>query len=160
MSYTALGIDALALSCLLLSLARNRERTLLALRIAWNALKRLAPLVLTVITVIGILLGFIPPSWIAASIGGERGIVGVIIASLLGSVLFIPGIIAFPLADSLLTMGAGVTAVAAFISTLTMIGFVFLPLEVRELGRRFALVRNSLSLLAALVIAFLVGMVL
>jgi len=62
MSYTALGIDALALSCLLLSLARNRERTLLALRIAWNALKRLAPLVLTVITVIGILLGFIPPS--------------------------------------------------------------------------------------------------
>jgi len=84
----------------------------------------------------------------------------VIIASLLGSVLFIPGIIAFPLADSLLTMGAGVTAVAAFISTLTMIGFVFLPLEVRELGRRFALVRNSLSLLAALVIAFLVGMVL
>ncbi len=160
MSYTAAAIDILALACLLLSLRKSREKTLLALRIAWNALKRLAPMVLAVIAVIGIIMGFVPPSWIASSIGAGRGPLGVAVAALLGSVLFIPGIIAFPLAASLLSMGAGITATAAFITTLTMIGFVFLPLESRELGRRFTAVRNGLSLLAALAVAFLMGLVL
>ena len=57
-------------------------------------------------------------------------------------------------------MGAGVTAMAAFITTLTMIGFVFLPLEIKELGRKFALLRNGLSFIVALIIALLMGLIL
>ncbi len=160
MSATAISLDILVLVCLAVSFLRNRQKTLLALKIALNALKRLAPMVLTVIALIGIIMGFIPPSWIASSIGSGRGVVGVGIAALLGSVMFIPGIIAFPLAATLVSRGAGITAVAAFITTLTMIGFLFLPLEIRELGRRFAAVRNGLSFIAALAVAVLVGMVL
>jgi uncharacterized membrane protein YraQ (UPF0718 family) len=160
MSWTAVGIDSVALVCLLLSLLKSREKTLTALRIAWNALKRLAPGVLAIIAVIGLIVGFVPPSWILSAVGSERGILGAMAAALLGAVLFIPGIIAFPLAASLHGMGAGTTAVAAFITTLTMIGFVFLPLEIKELGRRFTLVRNGLSFLAALVVALLMGLVL
>jgi len=160
MSWTAVGIDSVALVCLLLSLLKSREKTLTALRIAWNALKRLAPGVLAIIAVIGLIVGFVPPSWILSAVGSERGILGAMAAALLGAVLFIPGIIAFPLAASLRSMGAGTTAVAAFITTLTMIGFVFLPLEIKELGRRFTLVRNGLSFLAALVVALLMGLVL
>ncbi len=120
-------------------------------------MKRLAPSVLAVIAVIGLIVGFIPAKWIASSIGSESGMVGVLVAALIGSVLFIPALIAFPLAKSLLDMGAGVMAVAAFI---TMIGFVFLPVEIKELGRRFAFLRNGLSLVAAVIIAVIVGLVL
>ncbi|MDI6831713.1 MAG: permease [Actinomycetota bacterium] len=160
MSLTAVVIDALVAVCLVLSLLKDREKTKAAILIAWNALKRLAPSVLAVIAVIGLIVGFIPAKWIASSIGSESGMVGALVAALIGSVLFIPALIAFPLAKSLLDMGAGVMAVAAFITTLTMIGFVFLPVEIKELGRRFAFLRNGLSLVVAVIIAVIMGLVL
>lgn len=160
MSLTALVVDAFVAVCLVISLVKDRKKTVNALRVAWNGLKRMGPSVLAIIALIGIIVGFVPARWIAATIGGERGIAGMFIAAFLGAVLFIPAIIAFPLAKSLLEMGAGVMAVAAFITTLTMIGFVFLPLEIKEIDRRFALLRNGLSLVVALIIAVLMGLIL
>ncbi|MGQ9705103.1 MAG: permease [Actinomycetota bacterium] len=160
MSLTAIVIDSLVAACLLASLIGDRGKTKTALRIAWNAVRRIGPSVLAIIALIGLIVGFIPPQWIATSIGSERGILGMLIAAALGSVLFTPALIAFPLAKSLLAMGAGEMSMAAFITTLTMIGFVFLPLEIRELDRRFALLRNGLSFLVALAIAFLMGLIL
>lgn len=160
MSYTAIGINAFALVCVIASLVKSREKTGWALRIAFNALKRLGPSVLAIIAVIGLIVGFVPPSWIASVIGGDQGFPGVLAAAALGAVLFIPGIIAFPLARSLWDMGAGLTAIAAFITTLTMIGFIFLPLEIKELGKKFALIRNGLSFIAAIIIAVLIGLIL
>ncbi len=160
MSVTAIVINAFVAVCLAFSLVKDREKTKTAFIIAWNAIKRLGPSVLAVIAVIGLIVGFIPPRWIASSIGGESGAVGLLIAAALGSILFIPALIAFPLAKSLLDMGAGVMAIAAFITTLTMIGFIFLPIEIKELGRRFALLRNGFSLAAALIIAVIMGLVL
>ncbi len=160
MSVTAIVIDALVAACLVASLVKSREKTKQALLIAFNATKRMGPSVLAIIAVIGIIVGFIPPEWIASAIGGDKGIVGILIAAFLGAVLFIPAIIAFPLAKSLLAMGAGVTAMAAFITTLTMIGFVFLPLEIKELGKKFAILRNGLSFIVAIIIALLMGLIL
>lgn len=160
MSYTAIGIDAFALLCLAVSLIKSREKTGWAARIAFNAAKRIGPSVLAIITVIGLIVGFVPPHWIASAIGGDQGFLGVLTAALLGAVLFIPGLIAFPLARSVLDMGAGVTAIAAFVTALTMIGFVFLPLEIKELGKRFAFIRNGLSFIAAMIIAVLMGLIL
>jgi uncharacterized membrane protein YraQ (UPF0718 family) len=160
MSLTAIVIDSFVAACLALSLIKSREKTKTALLIAWNGTKRLGPSVLAVIAVIGLIVGFIPPRWIASSIGGESGILGVFAAALIGSILFIPAIIAFPLAKSLLDMGAGIMAMAAFITTLTMIGFVFLPIEIKELGKRFAFLRNGLSFVAAIAIAVVMGLIL
>lgn len=160
MSITAIVIDAFVVVCLVASLSKDRQKTKLALKIALNATKRMGPSVLAIIAVIGLIVGFIPPKWIASAIGGDRGVLGVFIAAVLGAVLFIPAIIAFPLAKSLLAMGAGVTAISAFITTLTMIGFIFLPLEIKELGRRFALLRNGLSFVVAIIIALIMGLVL
>ncbi|MBU1670783.1 MAG: permease [Actinobacteria bacterium] len=160
MSVTSIVIDVLVAVCLVISLAKNKDKTKLALKIAYNATKRMGPSVLAIIAVIGLIVGFIPPKWIASAIGGDRGIFGVLIAAFLGAILFIPALIAFPLASSLLQMGAGTMAIAAFITTLTMIGFIFLPLEIKELGKRFALLRNGLSFLVAIAIALIMGLVL
>lgn len=160
MSNTAIVINALVGVALVASIIKDRGKTRAALRVTWNATRRMMPAVLAVILVIGLFLGFMPPDWIAKTLGSQGGVLGVLIASFLGSILFIPAILAFPLGASLLESGASVMSVAAFITTLTMVGFVFVPIEIKELGRRFALLRNGLSFLAAVIIAVLMGLIL
>ncbi len=160
MDLTSTIILILSVLLLLLSAAKDRKKTLMALRVALNTAKRLLPSIAAIILLVGIMVGFIPPAWVAKSIGAQSGVLGVLIATLIGAVLFIPAIIAFPLAKSFVDMGAGITATAAFISTLTMVGFVFIPLEMKELGKKFALTRNAMALIAAIIIAIVVGVVL
>ena len=145
---------------LFLSFLKDRKKTLASLKVALNVAKRLLPSIAAIILLVGIMVGFVPPHWVARSIGTQSGALGVLIATFIGAVLFIPAIIAFPLAKSFVDMGAGTMATAAFISTLTMVGFVFIPLEIKELGKKFALTRNAMSLIAAVIIAFFVGVIL
>jgi len=74
--------------------------------------------------------------------------------------MHIPALLSFPLASSILENGASVTAVVAFITTLTMIGMITLPLEIKMLGKQIALLRNGISFVIAILIAFIIGMIL
>lgn len=160
MSVTAIVVNSFVGVALLISLVKSREKTVIALKVTWMASKRLLPAILLVIVAIGLFLGFVPPSWIARVLGNSSGPLGVVIAALLGSVLFIPALLAFPMGASLLQSGAGIMSVAAFITTLTMVGFVFIPVEVKEMGKKFTFLRNGLSLAVALIIAVLIGLIL
>ncbi len=157
---TALFINSFALICLALSALKDRQKTKKSLKIAVKFLIKIVPLVLLIIILIGWLLAFLPQEVISSIIGQKVGFFGVLSAALLGTVLHIPSLVAFPLAASLLESGASVMAVAAFITTLTMIGFVTLPLEIKELGKKIALLRNGFSFLAALIIALIMGVIL
>jgi len=116
--------------------------------------------VIATVILIGLILGFVSKDQISEVIGKQAGLKGVLTVALLGAVLHIPSIISFPLAASLLRVGASVTSVAVFITTLTMIGIATLPIEVRELGRKFAVLRNSLSFLIAILIGLIMGRIL
>ncbi len=117
-------------------------------------------MVLIIIILIGLLMGFVPTTEISKFIGKQSGFGGILLVAILGAILHIPALISFPLAASLLKGGASITAVAAFITTLTMIGVVTLPLEIKELGKRMALLRNGISFIIAIVIALILGAVL
>jgi len=156
---TVVSINATAVICLAVSLAKDRAKTARALRAALRSGASLAPTLIGILIFIGLLLGFITPATIGRIVGEGSGVAGVLTAGLLGSVLHIPSLVSFPLGGSLMRSGASPTVVAVFITTLTMVGFVTLPMEIRILGRRFALVRNGLSLVAALLIGLLVGVV-
>ncbi len=157
MSRTALFINLFTLSCLLYALAKDRGKTREALKIALRSFLRILPTVLAIIIFIGLLLGLVPQSQISRVVGERAGLRGVFVVAVLGSVLHIPSIISFPLAASLLRSGASLTSVAVFITTLTMIGVVTLPLEIKELGRQLALLRNGLSFIVALLIGLIMG---
>jgi len=159
MDLTTIVILILTGVSLFISVIKDRKKTVAALRIAYKGFIRLLPSILAIILVVGLIIGFVPAKWIARTIGRNSGALGVAIASLLGAVLFIPVIIAFPLAKSILDMGAGIMATAAFITTLTMVGFVFLPIEIKTLGKKFAVARNALSFIAAVVIAVVIGLI-
>jgi len=68
--------------------------------------------------------------------------------------------VAFPLVGSFVNVGASIIPAVAFLTTLTMVGIVTFPLEKKEFGFKFALVRNLLSFVAALVIAMAMGVIL
>jgi uncharacterized membrane protein YraQ (UPF0718 family) len=157
---TVVSINALAIACLVLSFSRDRTKTAQAVRAALRSGAALLPTLLLILVVIGLTLGFVTPTTIDRLVGEGSGPAGVFFAGLIGSVLHIPALLAFPLGASLLRSGASTTIVAVFITTLTMVGIVTLPLEIQLLGRRFALLRNALSLVAALIIGLLVGAVL
>lgn len=157
---TAVVINSLVGLALLLSLIKSRKKTMMGLKIAWGASKKMLPAVLLVIVAIGLFLGLVSPALISRVLGKSSGVLGVAIAASLGSVMFIPAILAFPMGASLLQSGAGIMSVAAFITTLTMVGFVFIPIEIKELGKRFTVIRNGLSILAAIIIAVLMGLIL
>ncbi|MDZ7797973.1 MAG: hypothetical protein U5N56_13480 [Candidatus Marinimicrobia bacterium] len=50
--------------------------------------------------------------------------------------------------------------ISAFVTTLVMVGVVTAPLEIKTLGKKFTLLRNGLSFVAALLIAGIMGVLL
>lgn len=73
---------------------------------------------------IEVLLSLFPPEVIETYLGGDMQISQLVMAALVGTISMIPNIVAIPLAGSLLDSGASYTIIAAFLTTLTMVGFV------------------------------------
>jgi uncharacterized membrane protein YraQ (UPF0718 family) len=160
MSTTTLFINVLTLVCLLVGFWKDEAKARRALRVAAKSFVRILPTMLAIILIIGLMSGFVPEKTISGIVGKEAGLVGILTVAFLGAILHIPSLIAFPLAASLLEKGASVTSVAVFITTLTMIGFVTLPLEMRILGNKLALLRNALSFIVAIIIGLIMGAIL
>lgn len=157
---TVIIINLIALILLLFSAIRSKSKTRKSLKIALKTFFRIFPTIIIIVVFIGFLLGFLPPEIISAVVGDRAGFLGVLAAAILGSVLFIPALISFPLAASLLKGGASIMSVAAFITTLTMVGIVTLPLELREMGKKITILRNVFSFIFAVIIALIMGAIL
>lgn len=160
MSITAIAINGFAVIGFIISFIKNREKSIRALKVAGKSFLKLLPMVLIIVILVGLLLGFVPPEGIETFFGAQSGILGALIIGGIGAILHIPALIAFPLAGSLVESGASITSAAAFITTLTMIGTVYLPVEIKILGKKFALMRNGLSFLVAIIISLLMGLIL
>jgi uncharacterized membrane protein YraQ (UPF0718 family) len=160
MNVTALVVNGIAIAGVIAAFYRDRIKAIRSLKAAAVSFVRILPMVLIIVLLIGLLLGFVPPDQISRFVGEQSGIGGVLLVGVAGALMHIPALLSFPLAASLLESGATVTAVAAFITTLTMIGTITLPLEIQELGKRLALLRNGISFAVAIAIALLMGLIL
>ena len=154
------AIYLIAIVLLIVSFVKSREKTKKALLKAWKSLKNILPMLLGVILLIGLLLSIIDTKLISKIIGGESGFYGVMLASLVGSITLIPGFIAFPTAALLLTGGAGYIQIAAFVQTLMMVGIVTLPMEIKYFNKKVAILRNILSFVLSIGVAYLIGLIL
>ena len=157
---TTIVIYALLAVLLALSIIKDRQKTRQAIMVAVKAIWKMAPGLLAIIGVVGLILGILPPETIEQLVGAEAGFTATATAALIGAITLIPALISFPLAASLLRSGATIATIAAFITTLVMVGFVTAPLEIKALGKKFTLLRNGFSLLAALLIALTMGVIL
>ena len=143
----------LTIVALALSLAWDRKKTTQSLGMAKGMFLGLAGEITVILALVGLVLTLIPASTIRALLGQASTLLSALSGALIGAVTILPAFVAFPLAASLVEKGAHLVAVAAFITTLTMVGLITLPIEIKHFGTKFALLRNGLSLAFALLIA-------
>ena len=157
---TVIIINLLAILGISISFFKNKEKSIKALRVALKGTLNMAPAILIILVLVGLLMGFFKPELISKLLGNQTGIIGITLASLAGAILMIPSLVAFPLTASLVESGASISVAAAFITTLTMIGFVTLPIEIKEMGKKLTLLRNGISFIIAVGIALIMGVIL
>lgn len=146
----------LAAAALLASWRADPGRTRDALRRGARSFVALVPKVLGMVALVGLGLALAPPETLRRlfALGGLPGFLAV---AALGSVMTMPGPVAFPLVGSLARLGAPPATLATFVTTLTMVGLVTAPVEVAHFGRRFTLVRQGLAFAAAILIGLAMG---
>jgi len=142
---------------ILASFLANRDKTLSALKIAAKRFVKILPAFLTMIILVSIVLFLIPDEVISNYLGGSNKFIGVIFASLFGSVTLMPGFIAFPLSGILLREGVAYMVLAAFTTTLMMVGVLTAPIEKAYFGIKVTIIRNVISLFIALIVTVMIG---
>lgn len=157
MDVFTLGLWIVTLIWFIFSLKKDKKKTTNSIKMSSGLMKSMFGEIIAILFLIGLLLTFIPPETIKEYLGGSNTFLSTVAAAFVGSITLIPAFVAFPLVGSLVHAGASIIPIVAFLTTLTMVGFVTFPLEKREFGLRFALIRNILSFVFAIIIALCMG---
>ena len=146
------------LACLASAVA-DRRKTLTALRRGVHMLQRLAPMLIVLLVGVSLVLAAATPEVLSRQLSRE-GPAALVVALLVGAVVLMPGFVAYPLAGMLHDNGAPMLTLAAFLTSLMMVGVLTLPLEASFFGWRVSIQRNLLALVGALLVALGVAWVL
>lgn len=150
------ALFGLTAAALLASWWADPAKTREALQIGARSMHGLAPRILGMVGLVGLVLALVPPAAIQR-LFAVRGLGGFALVAAVGSIVTMPGPIAFPLVGSLARLGAAPATLATFVTTLTMVGVVTAPMEVSYFGRRFTAIRQILSFVMAIVVGLLMG---
>lgn len=145
---------------LIVSLVKDKKKTFKAIKGAKNMMKNMISDIVAILFLIGLALAIVPAETIERLIGNESSLLATVGAATVGTITLIPAFVAFPLIGSLKDNGAGIVTLTAFLTTLTMVGFMTFPLEIKNFGKKFTIKRNALSFAFAILIALCVGVVL
>jgi uncharacterized membrane protein YraQ (UPF0718 family) len=151
-------ISILTLVLLGLSFLFDVQKTLKGIKKGLTMFLNLLPVLLPMLALVSMVLFLVPNELLIRYMGKDAGLEGWAMAALLGSIALIPGFIAYPLCGVLIKSGVAYATIAVFITTLTMVGLVTLPLEAKFFGWKTSLIRNSLSFIAALFIGFIMSL--
>lgn len=125
------------------------------LRKTGKMLLRVFPNILAVVLLSGLIMEFVPLRQLSGLLGGGFFTDGLIGAGI-GSISIGNPLVSYVLGGELLDQGVSLMAVTALLVSWVTVGSIQLPAEMQTFGLRFALFRNGLSFLFALIIAFLV----
>ncbi len=121
-----------------------------AAKMFWKA----SPLILGTILLVSFLVTVIPQSFYL-KIFTRNIFLDSFIGSLIGSISAGNPLISYILGGELLKIGVGLIAVTAFLVAWVTVGIVQLPAESMILGKKFAIIRNVLSFIFAIIVAVL-----
>ena len=141
----------------LISAIMDRKKTVVALKIAWNKFAAILPAFLTMLILVSIVLFVVPDTMISHYLGDDSKFTGIIWAAFFGSLTLMPGFVAYPLCGILLTKGVSYMVLAAFTTTLMMVGILTFPVEKEFFGVKVTIIRNVISFFIALLIALVIG---
>ncbi len=142
----------------LLSVVINRKKTVVALKIAWKKFIAILPAFFMMLIFVSIILFVIPDTMISNYLGNDNKVMGIVCASFFGSLTLMPGFVAYPLCGILLKKGVSYMVLAAFTTTLMMVGILTYPVEKAYFGAKVTIIRNVVSFFIALIVALVIGL--
>jgi len=95
------------------------------------------------------------PGQMSAGLFGQNDLIDVLLGASAGSVAAGHPLASYILGGELLAQGVSLLAVTALIVSWVTVGIVQLPAEALLLGRRFAIYRNFISFLFAIMVSFM-----
>jgi uncharacterized membrane protein YraQ (UPF0718 family) len=140
------------------SFIANVNKTIKALNVALKKLLKILPAFLSMLVFVSLILSYIPDNLIIKFIGIDNKLIATILASIIGSITIMPGFVAFPLCNILLTKGITYMVASSFSATLMMVGIFTYPIEKTYFGHKISIIRNILCFVIALIIAITTGM--
>lgn len=114
----------------------------------------MAPLLLSVIGLVGLFQVLVTPRMLASLFQGNP-FLDTLIGTLSGATAAGNPIVSYVISGELLAQGISLYAVSAFLLSWVTLGFIQLPAEVAVFGSRFTLYRNILALIFTMLIAVL-----
>ncbi|MFH1054332.1 MAG: permease [Candidatus Woesearchaeota archaeon] len=137
----------------------NKVKAEEALMIARGTFNRIFPLLLILLLLISFFEGILSVDTIRVYVSSLQGFGGYIISAFAGALFHVPSFIAFPIGGQLLQNGVKVGIVCVFITSLIMVHIFTIPIEIKELGYKFAILRNLLSIIAVILIGAIMGVI-
>jgi len=119
-----------------------------------NNIKMSIPILAGVLLLIGLVNTLVPKEFFSKIFTGNRAL-DPLIGALFGSVAAGNPLTSYLIGGELLKTGISLAAVLAFIVSWVTVGTIQLPAESLMLGKKFALLRNGISLIMAIIIAVL-----
>ncbi len=120
----------------------------------FKTLQSIAPMLFAVMGLVGIFETFVTPEMIH-KIFNAHAIHDMLLATTAGAVSVGQPFLSYIIGGELLDEGISMYAVTAFILSFVTLGIIQIPLEFSIFGARFTIVRNLLSFLFAIVIAYM-----
>jgi len=152
-----LGLYVITGLTLLISFIANREKTVIAAKIAFRKFFNILPAFLIMLILTSIVLFVFPNKVLLSYLGDSNQLRNVLFAAFLGSITLVPGFIAFPLCGILLEKGVSYMVLSAFTTTLMMVGVLTYPVEKEYFGVKVTIMRNAISFCIALIVAVITG---
>lgn len=117
--------------------------------------QRMVPNIVAIALLSGLIMEFVPFERMSELLGGGVLVDG-LIGGAIGSVSIGNPLASYVLGGELLGQGVSLVVITAFLVSWVTVGSVQLPAEIQAFGPRFALARNGLAFVFALLIAYLV----
>jgi len=131
----------IALVLLYISYQRGGGQHIQGLKISWDLLVQVVPLLVFAFLIAGLVQVLLPQELISKWIGTESGLRGILVGTLMGSLTPAGPFVSMPIAAGLLRTGASIGTMVAFITAWSLIAFSRLPMELGLLGWKFMGIR-------------------
>jgi len=119
---------------------------------AFKSFGVMLPVLLGIVLLLGLFKTYVSPQLISSVFNGEL-FQDTVLGSMIGSISAGNPITSYIIGGELLKEGVSLFAVTAFIAAWVTVGAIQLPAEAAILGKRFALIRNALSFIFAILVA-------
>mgnify|MGYP006281431387 CR=1 FL=1 len=136
----------------------DSEKTIKGIKSGIKKIKKNLPIFLNMIIFIVISLYFISDEMILKILASGRDVKNFSIAIAIGSIIFMPGFIVFPLAGLLISKGVGYGTIAAFTTSLMLVGIATIQIEIEYFGKKFAIIRNLTGIVLSIIVSIFIGL--